>query len=416
MNKQEKKDLVPELRFPEFVDSGEWKNTVLQNIGNFVGGGTPSTSSPEYWGGNIQWFTPSEIKERYLSKSKRTITDLGLKKSSAKLLPKGALLISTRATVGDVGISTAACATNQGFQSLLVKESESHLFWYYWITKHKNILISKSSGSTFIEIGKNEIKKINVTRPEKNEQKKIADFLSSIDDFIISQTQKLEALKAHKKGLMQQLFPAEEETVPKLRFPEFRQAGEWKKRTLGEFLTERNQSPIRELPLFSLTIEDGITPKRERYERSFLVKDKEVAYKLVCPDDFAYNPMNLRFGAIARHTGTDKVALSKYYNIFYCDDSVDSRFCDIYFRSYGMIIHYDNVATGSLIEKRRVHFKDFLKFKIPFPTLEEQQKVADIIGSIDDLITTQNKKIEFYKAHKKGLTQKLFPAVDEVSL
>jgi type I restriction enzyme S subunit len=197
--------------------------------------------------------------------------------------------------------------------------------------------------------------------------------------------------------------------VPRLRFPEFRVEGKWRTRVLSEFITERNQIPPEKLPLYSLTIEDGITPKTERYERSFLVNDEEFAYKLVCPGDFAYNPMNLRFGAIARHSLNTKVTLSKYYNIFYCDDTVDSSFCEIYFKSPRMITLYNDVATGSLIEKRRIHFSDFVKFKIIFPILPEQQKIADCLSSIDDLITLHTRKLTLLKAHKKGLMQGLFP-------
>ena len=98
---------------------------------------------------------------------------------------------------------------------------------------HKYELLRKASGSTFPEIGKSEIKKIEVFRPEKEEQQKIASFLSSLDELITAQSQKLETLKTHKKGLMQQLFPAEGEMVPKLRFAEFSDSGEWEEKTLG---------------------------------------------------------------------------------------------------------------------------------------------------------------------------------------
>lgn len=254
-----------------------------------------------------------------------------------------------------------------------------------------------------------------VAFPKDGEQQKIADCLTSIDELITVQTQKLGALKIYKKGLMQQLFPAEGETAPKLRFPEFRDKGEWSNRMLGDFIAERCQFPEGKVPLYSLTLEDGIAPKTERYERSFLVKNEEEAYKLVQHDDFAYNPMNLRFGAIARHAGQENVAVSKYYNIFYCNESVDPRFCEIYFRSQRMISYYDDVATGSLIEKRRVHFSDFLKFDILFPPLKEQQKIADCLTSIDELIIAQAQKHEALKAHKKGLMQQLFPSVGGVA-
>lgn len=200
-------ETVPRLRFPEFCDSGEWKHGTLGQIGKFIGGGTPSTSIPEYWGGDIQWFTPSEINERNLSKSKRTITCEGLRSSSARLLPTGALLITTRATIGDVGIAGNPCATNQGFQSLVVFGREANAFWYYWLVQHKRELIRHASGSTFLEIRKTGLKQIPIVRPNKHEQQKIADCLGSLDDLIAVGKQKFESLQQHKQGLMQKLFP-----------------------------------------------------------------------------------------------------------------------------------------------------------------------------------------------------------------
>ena len=201
--------------------------------------------------------------------------------------------------------------------------------------------------------------------------------------------------------------------IPKLRFPEFRDAPGWSPRTLGTFLNERVEFPQEPVPLFSLTIEDGVTPKTERYERAFLVKDAKDAYKLMLPDDFAFNPMNLRFGAIGRHSGAEPVAVSKYYNIFSCDPTVDVKFCEFYFRSDAMIAFYDNMAIGSLIEKRRVHFNDFLKFGIPFPTPAEQTKIAECLSSLDELIGAESRKLEVLQAHKKGLMQQLFPREGE---
>ena len=305
-------------------------------------------------------------------------------------------------------------AINQGCRGLIPRTSFDAHFIYYYLTKSKTQLNDLGSGNTFKEISGKTLKEFFIPFPLFAEQQKIADSLSSIDKLITLEARKIDALKAHKKGLMQQLFPAEGEPLPKLRFPEFRDAGEWKMRELSEFITERNQYPKEKLPLFSLTIEDGVTPKTERYERSFLVNNQESAYKLVLPDDFAYNPMNLRFGAIGRYAGAEKVALSKYYNIFYCDKSVDSSFCEVYFKSDGMISFYDNMASGSLIEKRRVYFNDFMKFTIRFPVLPEQQKIADCLSSIDDLIALQTKKLDALKIHKKGLIQQLFPSLGEV--
>lgn len=206
----------------------------------------------------------------------------------------------------------------------------------------------------------------------------------------------------------------EKNIVALLRFSEFLNAGRWKKKELKKFIKERKVIANQSYPLYSLTIESGVIPKSKRYERAFLVKDELDAYKVVFPEDFVYNPMNLRFGAIAKYRGDVKVALSKYYNIFYCDESVDSDFCELYFKSYQMISYYNDVATGSLIEKRRVHFTDFLNFNIPFPEYKEQQKIAKCLSSLDDVINVEKEKLELLQDHKKGLLQQLFPQKGEV--
>ena len=198
---------VPDLRFPEFQGTSVWEEKKLGEVGKFIGGGTPNTTNPEYWDGEILWYTPTEIKNGRLNSSNRKITEQGLKNSSAKLLPKGAILITTRATIGDVTISEKVCTTNQGFQSLVVKDSEVNSFWFYWIIQHKEELIKRASGSTFKEIGKNEIINIIAYSTKKQEQQKIADCLSSLDELIEATSRKVEILKEHKKGLMQQLFP-----------------------------------------------------------------------------------------------------------------------------------------------------------------------------------------------------------------
>ncbi len=203
---------IPKLRFPEFKNDGEWRERDFYKIGEFIGGGTPSTSEHTYWNGKIQWYTPTEIKNGTLKPSIRTITKLGLQKSSAKLLPEGTILITTRATIGDVAITEQECTTNQGFQSLVVNDTEINVFWLYWIQEFKNELIKRSSGSTFKEIGKAEIKSIPTFSPKKQEQQKIANCLSSLDNLITAGSEKLDHLKDHKKGLLQQLFPTKENT------------------------------------------------------------------------------------------------------------------------------------------------------------------------------------------------------------
>ena len=201
MEKNNKTLNVPHLRFPEF--SGEWESTPISTIADIIGGGTPDTSVDEYWGGNIQWFTPSEIgKEKYAYLSDRTITEAGLKNSSAKLLPQGTVLLSTRATIGECSIATAECTTNQGFQSLVAKKNNvSSEFLYYIVAKIKREMLRRSCGSTFLEISANELKKIHANIPSKAEQEKLVSLLSLIDQRIETQKKIIEDLKKLKAAI-----------------------------------------------------------------------------------------------------------------------------------------------------------------------------------------------------------------------
>lgn len=159
-------------------------------------------------------------------------------------------------------------------------------------------------------------------------------------------------------------------------------------------------------PLYSLTIEDGITAKTERYKRSHLVK-KENSYKIVRPDDYAYNPMNIRFGAVARHKGNIPVAVSGYYDIFTTKYKSDFSFMDSFLTCGPMITYYNKVSTGSLVEKQRVHFSDFLEFSLPLPSFEERKKIAEILTTQDKIIELKEKLVAEKQRHKKYLMQLL---------
>ena len=196
---------VPNLRFPEF--QGEWEETKIGDIAIVVGGGTPDTNTSQYWNGKIQWFTPSEIgRNKYVYNSVRTISEDGLNKSSAKLLPIGTILLSSRATVGECSINKKECTTNQGFQSLIPKENISNEFVYYLIQTKRKDLIRKSCGSTFLEISANEVRKIVVSIPTIKEQDKIAKLLSLLDERIATQNKIIEDLKMLKSAIIENVF------------------------------------------------------------------------------------------------------------------------------------------------------------------------------------------------------------------
>lgn len=189
----------------------DWDVKTLGEVADVVGGGTPSTFNASYWNGNINWFTPTEIGDKkHLFESKRKITIEGLKNSSAKLLPVGTILLTSRASIGDVGILKVESCTNQGFQSLVAKESNSNEFLYYLILTLKQKILQNASGSTFLEISPSKLKSIKISVPKLPEQTAIATALNDADTLI----QKLEQLIAKKRniktGAMQALLKPKE--------------------------------------------------------------------------------------------------------------------------------------------------------------------------------------------------------------
>ena len=166
---------------------------------------------------------------------------------------------------------------------------------------------------------------------------------------------------------------------------------------------------LEKYPLYSLTIEEGITPKTERYERSFLVKKKN-AYKVMRPNDFAYNPMNLRFGAVARYKGEKLISVSGYYDIFTTKSKLDLEFMDNFLIFDNMITYYNKVSIGSLIEKQRVHFSNFLNFELPLPPPTERNRIAEILAGQDRVIALKEKLLAEKQKQKKYLMQQLLTA------
>ncbi|WQT00225.1 restriction endonuclease subunit S [Helicobacter pylori] len=186
-----------------------WQRVRLGDIAEIIGGGTPSTQVTSFWNGSINWFTPTEIGiTKYVHKSQRTITPLGLKNSSTKLLPIGTILLTSRASIGDCAILKVVATTNQGFQSLIPLEKINNEFLYYLILTLKNKLLKLASGSTFLEVSPNKIKNLLIPLPPLNEQIAIANILSALDSEIISLKNKKRQFENIKKTLNHDLMSA----------------------------------------------------------------------------------------------------------------------------------------------------------------------------------------------------------------
>ena len=201
-----KDEVVPEIRFAGFTDA--WEQRKLGEIADIIGGGTPSTSVPEYWNGDIDWYAPAEIGNKiFLNNSERKITNIGLQKSSARLLPVGTVLFTSRAGIGNTAILLKEGTTNQGFQSIVPKKNILDTYFIFSRTDElKRYGEIAGAGSTFVEVSGKQMSKMNILIPKIEEQTKIGNFFKQLDETIALHQSKLDLLKELKKGYLQKMF------------------------------------------------------------------------------------------------------------------------------------------------------------------------------------------------------------------
>ncbi len=391
-----KKPVVPRLRFPEFRDAGEW---ISKRIGEFL---------------SLEYGAPLPEEQRRDGIIPVVGSNGVVGYHSEPLIDGPAIVIGRKGSAGEVNWIDSACypIDTTFFVHLSCKDCQLR-FIHLLLERHRLPGLVREGGVP--GLNRDDVYAVKTAIPKPSEQQKIADCLSSLDELIELEAQKVEALKQHKKGLMQQLFPREGETTPRLRFPEFRDAGEWEVLKCRDILNVRNDriSVSNKLPLFSLTIEDGITAKSKRYNREFLVHDrKNKKYKLVMPGDIVYNPANLRWGAIGISTLPHPVVVSPIYEVLYTKKHarISNDFVGISLMHTKQIARFSSKGQGTLTERIAVKIEDFLDTSIEIPSDQsEQQKIADCLSSLDELIELKSQKVEALKQHKKGLMQQLFP-------
>jgi type I restriction enzyme S subunit len=430
MSKPTKKGLVPLLRFPEYREEPEWRSYLLKNISSAIFDGTHQT--PRYTEDGIPFFSVENIVSG--NKNKFISVEDHVAATTKNKPEKGDILITRIGTIGFSAVVTWNYEFSIYVTLAVVKKSDKfnsyYLHNYFQSGRYQSEILSKSLlNAVPCKINMDELRKTEIMLPGAKEQQKIADCLSSIDALITAQTQKIEALKAHKKGLMQQLFPAEGETVPKRRFPEF--SGEWKLNKIGDFIESYKGGAALTPSDFSPSSDCQVIPKKAITEGGWLKIDNEKP--TYCNEEFYKNnlqsvvdssylittlrdlvPSGPSIGYIVKYVGNINYILAqgvyglKPKKTFISDFLIHFSNSDIYRKMM------QSVMVGST----QVHIRNstYLGLPICVPSLEEeQQKIADCLSSIDDLITAQTQKLEALKAHKKGLMQQLFPAVDLVT-
>ena len=281
-------------------------------------------------------------------------------------------------------------------------------FVYYALLHFDIKRLSFGTGQPLVKAS--ELKVQEIMMPvEDTERTVIGEYFANLDNLITLHQRKLEKLKLVKKSMLEKMFPKNGSSVPEIRFKGF--TADWEQRKLGEILQERNTrtSDFESNPLYSLTIESGVTPKTDRYERSSLVTKTEDLFKIVKPNEFVTNPMNLRFGALGYNRNAFTVSVSGYYDVFSIDDDKCSGFWNSYFKTLTAMNIFDNAATGSLIEKRRVKYSTLQQLAFYMPNdLSEKAEIGKYMDTFDNLITLHQRKVEKLKILKKSMLEKMF--------
>ena len=289
-------------------------------------------------------------------------------------------------------------------------DADDRLLWHWFKSPDfQKLIMQLQEGGVRLYFYYDKLCMGQVFLPSLEEQRKIGKLFDTLDHLITLHQRKFDKLQVLKKAMLEKMFPKNGSSVPEIRFKGFTDA--WEQRKLGEILQERNTrtSDFESNPLYSLTIESGVTPKTDRYERSSLVTKTEDLFKTVKPNEFVTNPMNLRFGALGYNKNAFTVSVSGYYDVFSIDDDKCSGFWNAYFKTPTAMNIFDNAATGSLIEKRRVKYSTLQQLAFYMPNdLSEKAEIGKYMDTFDHLITLHQRELEKLQNIKKSMLEKMF--------
>ena len=413
-----KEKLIPELRFPEFKNEEEWENIELGKISEIVRGGSPRPIQ-DYLTNNengLSWLKIADVApdSKYITGTKEKVIKEAL--SSTRKVNPGDLILSNSMSFGRPYILKIRTCIHDGWiaiRKISNKTFEDYLYYYISSETSQKYFNTNAAGAAVKNLNADIIKLLPI-RLSKNrkEQQKIASCLSSLDEVIEAHSQKLELLKEHKKGLLQNLFPQEGEKVPKVRFKEFEKDGKWKKTILGKISSAifdgTHQTPKyteEGIPFFS--VENIVSGKKNKFISR---EDYLEATSKNKPEKG--DILITRIGNIGFSTVVDwDYEFSIYVTLAVIKQS--DIFISHYLNGYFQSDYYQKeIRRKSLLNAApmKINMNELQKTKVLLPpTKSEQQKIAFCLSSLDELILAQTEKIEQLKLHKKGLMQGLFP-------
>ena len=413
--------LAPKLRFPEFRDAGEWGTKLLGSIGQTING--LSGKSGDDFGQGKPFITYKQVFDSaFVDFAKCGLVEIREGENQNEIKRGDILFTTSSETPDEVGYASVVLreppcpvylnsfcfSFRPSSPNDLIPEFSGYLFRSPIYRKLVTIL---AQGSTRFNISKVAFLNLSLPIPQTKEQQKIADCLASIDELITLELQRLDHLKLYKKGLMQQLFPTEGETVPRLRFPGFQGTNEWDINGLGTLTTFVNEK----ISIVQISLENYISTENILQDYGGITKASKLP-ETGSVTQFRSNDIlfsNIRPYLKKVWLADKKGGASNDVIVIRAKQEIEAKFLSFLLKNDTFINYVMTGAKG--VKMPRGDIESMKKYPTPFPLRAEQQKIAECLASIDDCITAQNQKIETLKTHKKGLMQQLFPAPDGFS-
>lgn len=429
------RELNPKLRFPVFRDGPAWSDRPFSDLYIFQPTNTFSREHLNYATGTVKNIHYGDIHTRFpplLHVDKELVPFVNPTESLANIDPRsycteGDLIFADASEdLADVGKSIEIVALNNtpllsGTHTLLARRKDTHLIvgfagYLFRAARIRDQIKKEAQGSKVFGISAGRLSNVRVCYPpSKIEQRQISDCLSSLEEVIAAQTQKVDALTAHKKGLIQQLFPSAGKTLPRLRFPEFRKGRGWQMKRLGALLRETPR-PIELRPDDDYSL---VTVKR-RYggvvSRGIL-QGKAIKVKsqfLVEANDFLISKRQIVHNACGLvPKDLEGSVVSNEYSVLTPKAGCDIAFFNYFTQQPCVSDSFLQSSVGIVIEKMLFNLAFWLNREFLFPSLQEQRRIAACLASTESHIDAQTHKLEGLKLYQKGLMQQLFPLPDE---
>ncbi len=377
------------MRFKDFDNN--WKVYKIDDITKSCGGGTPSTKNELYWNGNIPWISSSDLFDNDIRSINinRYITKDALLNSSTKLCPKGTICIVSRVGVGKIAISECEICTSQDFMNII--DFKGNKYFLAQLLQNK-IKSSQLQGTSIKGITTKEIKDLRLFIPCMKEQDKIMQFLYIIDEKINTQIKIIEDYEELKSWITDQIFNREVST-----------------KKLKSLIFEVNQRNKLQLALDVLTVSNkrGFIKQSEQFEERNVASEDTSNYKIVCVDQYAYNPARINVGSIARLENYEKGIISPMYTCFELnEEKLNPVYFDLFLKSKSFKAQLNKKLEGSV--RQCLIFSGMLSMDIPLPSIQIQSDIAKRISLLDSKIKIENDYLIRLKQQKQYLLDNMF--------